>query len=215
MSENESFIDEVTEEVRRDKLYLFFKRYGWIIVVLLLLIILTSVALEIRTRARVTIFEKRGDFLATLLRDESENIVPSDESARSLFDTSPLIPLLINSKRFEKEFDYENAKVTYETILKDDQFPSSFRDFAKFKLLLLVKDDPLKVERLLDELITPDNPFRQLALEQKVLLKIKERNWQDAQTILDTLFSDPGASRGLRSRAEQMQNAITFGGMKN
>ena len=33
MSENESFIDEVTEEVRRDKLYLLLKKYGWIGVV--------------------------------------------------------------------------------------------------------------------------------------------------------------------------------------
>ena len=30
MSNPESFIDEVTEEVRRDKLFAIFKKYGWI-----------------------------------------------------------------------------------------------------------------------------------------------------------------------------------------
>ncbi|MBC7675342.1 MAG: hypothetical protein H7173_04675, partial [Rhodoferax sp.] len=34
MSNNESFIDEVTEEVRRDKLFAMFRRYGWIGVLL-------------------------------------------------------------------------------------------------------------------------------------------------------------------------------------
>ncbi|MFD1808819.1 hypothetical protein ACFSHQ_13850 [Gemmobacter lanyuensis] len=30
MSNPESFIDEVTEEVRRDKLFATFRKYGWI-----------------------------------------------------------------------------------------------------------------------------------------------------------------------------------------
>ncbi|WP_159075214.1 hypothetical protein [Celeribacter baekdonensis] len=30
MSQTDSFIDEVTEEVRRDKFYAFLRRFGWI-----------------------------------------------------------------------------------------------------------------------------------------------------------------------------------------
>ncbi len=36
MSNNDSFIDEVNEEVRRDKLYALFRKYGWIGVVAVL-----------------------------------------------------------------------------------------------------------------------------------------------------------------------------------
>ena len=36
MSNPESFIDEVTEEVRRDKLYAAFRKYGWIGVLIVL-----------------------------------------------------------------------------------------------------------------------------------------------------------------------------------
>ena len=46
MSENESFIAEVTEEVRRDKLYLLLKRYGWIPVIVIITVILTSIFIE-------------------------------------------------------------------------------------------------------------------------------------------------------------------------
>mgnify|MGYP002067949300 CR=1 FL=1 len=47
MSNQDSFIDEVTEEVRRDKLYALYKKYGWIaalaVVVLAALYALDSV----------------------------------------------------------------------------------------------------------------------------------------------------------------------------
>ena len=39
MSETDSFIEEVTEEVRRDRLFALFRRYGWIVLVLIVLVV--------------------------------------------------------------------------------------------------------------------------------------------------------------------------------
>jgi hypothetical protein len=39
LTQNDSFIHEVTEEVRREKLYRFFRRYGWVIVAAIVIII--------------------------------------------------------------------------------------------------------------------------------------------------------------------------------
>ena len=39
MSETDSFIEEVTEEVRRDRLFAFFRRFGWILVLTIILIV--------------------------------------------------------------------------------------------------------------------------------------------------------------------------------
>ena len=39
MSETDSFIDEVTEEVRRDRLFAMFRKYGWIGILGVLLIV--------------------------------------------------------------------------------------------------------------------------------------------------------------------------------
>ena len=36
MSDTDSFIDEVTEEVRKDRLYGYLRRYGWIAVLVIL-----------------------------------------------------------------------------------------------------------------------------------------------------------------------------------
>ena len=39
MSDTDSFIDEVTEEVRRDRMFFMLKRYGWIAVLAILAIV--------------------------------------------------------------------------------------------------------------------------------------------------------------------------------
>ncbi len=39
MSDTDSFIDEVSEEVRRDRLYATFRRYGWIAILAVLLLV--------------------------------------------------------------------------------------------------------------------------------------------------------------------------------
>ncbi len=44
MSNPDSFIEEVTEEVRRDKLYRLFRKYGWIGIVLVLGVVIGTVS---------------------------------------------------------------------------------------------------------------------------------------------------------------------------
>ena len=39
MSDSDSFIDEVTEEVRRDRLFGYFRRYGWIAAVVIVVVV--------------------------------------------------------------------------------------------------------------------------------------------------------------------------------
>ena len=67
LSENDSFIDEVTEEVRRDRLFALFRKYGWIGVVAIVLIVGTAAWNEwskARAEARSQAF---GDAIGTAL----------------------------------------------------------------------------------------------------------------------------------------------------
>ena len=206
MSENESFIDEVTEEVRRDKLYLLLKRYGWVPVIVIITVILTSIFIEIRNNAKVIEAENLGDLLASSLSGDKEvkAILSNDISSTP----KSLIALLLEAKILENKLEYQTAIAAYETVLSREEIPTSLRDFVKFKLVLLVKDDPIGVKKLIGDLINPDGSFYLLALEQKVLIEIGEKRWNEAIANLNLILADPDVSQGMISRATQIKKAI-------
>ena len=208
MSENESFIAEVTEEVRRDKLYLLLKRYGWIPVIVIITVILTSIFIEIRNNAKVIEAENLGDLLASsLIEDTKVKAILSNDT----FSTpKSLIALLLEAKILENKSEYQTAIAVYETVLNREEIPTSLRDFVKFKLVLLVKDDPIRVKKLIGDLINPDGSFHLLALEQKVLIEIGEKRWNEAIANLNLILADPEASQGMISRATQIKKAISL-----
>lgn len=212
MSENESFIDEVTEEVRRDKLYLFFKKYAWIGIIAVIAIVLASVFIELRSRANILRSERLGEFLSLSLNDFDQKQDTGSEDFSEVLVPGSLVSLLFKARMFEQESEYENAKTVYESILQNEEISSSFKDFAKFKLLLLAVDDPIKTKKLLTELIGPNNSFNLLALEQNVFFNIRQKKWEEAKININLLLADPNVGRSIKSRSIQVQQAISSGG---
>jgi hypothetical protein len=208
VSENESFIDEVKEEVRRDKLYLFLRRYGWVPAVMILSIILGSIFVEVGSNTKRAESEKLGDLLSKSLNGITKDAeyTPSDLSAE--LDPKSLIALMVKAKILENKSDYKTAITVYEGILNFKGLENSLRDFVKFKLLLFIKDDPIRIESLLADLINPNNPFKLLALEQKAIIEVREKKLGEAVSTLTLLINSSEASKSIISRATQMKNAI-------
>ena len=67
MSNPDSFIDEVTEEVRRDRLFRAFRRYGWIGVVLVAAIVGGAAFNEWQKASRTATAQALGDGLTAAL----------------------------------------------------------------------------------------------------------------------------------------------------
>ena len=208
MSENDSFIDEVTEEVRRDKLYLFFKRYGWILALLILSVILASVFVEIRSNAKQASAEMLGDVLYKSLNDAVDNVQVNEVELEKFIDSKSAVALILEAKILENDSKFKMAIISYETILNISELPNSLKDFVKFKLLLLIKDNPMRVESLLTELINPNSSFNLLALEQRALIRINEEQWPEAISALNLVIESPEASQAMISRATQLKKAI-------
>ena len=208
MSENESFIDEVTEEVRRDKLYLFFKRYGWILALIILGIISGAVFVEVRSNEKLASSEMLGDVLYKSLNDSVENVRVNKVDLEKFIQSESVVALMLEAKVLETNSKFKMAIINYETILNLDELPNSLKDFIKFKLLLLIKDNPSRLESLLAELINPDSSFNLLALEQKALIKIDQKQWQEAISVLNLLIESPEASQAMISRTTQLKKAI-------
>ncbi|HAW49201.1 MAG TPA: hypothetical protein DCX34_18540, partial [Roseovarius sp.] len=70
MSDTDSFIDEVTEEVRRDRLFRLMRRYGWIGVLAILLLVGGAAWNEWRKAQAEAEAQAFGDALLTALAQE-------------------------------------------------------------------------------------------------------------------------------------------------
>ena len=84
MSNTDSFIDEVTEEVRRDRLFGYFRRYSWIPAVVIVALV-GGTAYNEWSKAQVAqVAQARGDALldALELEDLAERKVALNAMAR-------------------------------------------------------------------------------------------------------------------------------------
>ena len=75
MSETDSFIAEVTEDVRRDRLFRLFRRYGWIPALAIVAIVSGTAYNEWAKTLAETEAQNRGDRLLAALEIEAERIL--------------------------------------------------------------------------------------------------------------------------------------------
>ena len=67
MANPESFLEEVAEEVRRDRLFKFFKKNGWIIALVVLATLCATIAYEWRQNSEVSTAKSNGDLITRAL----------------------------------------------------------------------------------------------------------------------------------------------------
>lgn len=208
MSNPESFIDEVTEEVRRDKLYGYLRRYGWIGILAVLLIVGGAAWREYQIARKAAESQAFGDaVLAALDQDDAA----AREAALAAVDAPgqrrAVLDLLLST---DPDSDRAATLAALERLAADDTLPVSYRDLAVLRRVIVAGSDLSLADRqaLLDAIAVPGRPYRTLALEQKALLLVESGDTAGAITALQQLQQDQEATAGLRSRAGQLVVAL-------
>lgn len=212
MSNPESFIEEVTEEVRRDRLFALFRKYGWIGVVLILCLVGGAAYNEWQKAKTKSEAQAFGETLLSALdqttpADRRAALQGAGAAASGNPDQAALQQLLLASDPAE---DRAAALAALEAVAADQSVSEIYRDLATLRRVILAgKDLDISVRRAaLDPIAIPGRAFRTLALEQMAYLSVEAGEVDAAITQLRALSSDQEAPAGLRQRASQMIVAL-------
>lgn len=206
MSNSDSFIDEVTEEVRRDRLYGYLRRYGWIAVLAVLLIVGGAAWNEWRKAQARAAAQAFGDaLLAAIEADDPAARLAAMESIPADGAQLAVLRLLTASQALEEQ-NRGTALAELAALADDNAMPQSYRQLATLKRVIIGGSDlPLdEREAALSALAQPGVPFRPLAMEQLAVLRIEAGDREGAVQILRNIANEPEATAGLRRRASQL-----------
>lgn len=207
MSNPDSFIDEVTEEVRRDKLFALFRKWGWVGVLLVVVIVGGAAVNEFLKAREQRQAQATGDaVLAAQDADGAEARLAALDGVAAEGDAAAVIGLI---KAAEAEAP-ERADELLAAIESDTSFPALYRDLATLKRVMLPGSPMTADEKVaaLDPLLGPGAPFRVLAEEQLALAEIEAGDAEAALARLNALMDDAEAGDSLRERASQLIVAL-------
>ncbi len=210
MSDTDSFINEVSEEVRKDKLYKLMRRYGWIPIALIVIVVGGASYFEWQKSKARAAAEATGDALLSALSAET----PEDRAAALgdyKSDGGPdqrAVVALLRAAAEVEAGEEAKARVTLGEIAADADVPALYRDLAVLKSVMLPGAAPdTRIEQL-GPLMEPGNPYRLLAIEQRALAEIEMGETDMAIQTLQDIIADAARTEGLRRRAAQLIVAL-------
>lgn len=210
MSNNETFIDEVTEEVRKDQLFGYMRKYGWIAVLVVLALVGGTAYSEFNKSQAEANARAAGDqILAALEIDDDAARAAALQSIEATGGAAAITGLLAAADLTETG-DIAGAASTLEAVALEDGAPEVYRDLAALKSVM-VQGDSLAIEErraMLAGLAAPGGAFRLVAQEQLALIAVEAGEIDAAIEQFAAIGQDAEVTRGLRERAFSMIVAL-------
>ena len=203
---NESFIDEVAEAVRRERMALWFRRWGWMIGVAVLAIIGTAAFLEWREARAQAAAESRGDAILAALETGDADARLDALAALSTSGGEGIVAAFLLAAEQAEAGEAEAAVTTLNAVAIDGEVPPLYRDLASLKALMI--QGPEADRDALEALAAPGAPFRLLAQEQMALLDLEAGRTEEATATLRAIVEDAEVGAAQRGRVTALLAAL-------
>ncbi|MFV0299910.1 MAG: tetratricopeptide repeat protein [Paracoccus sp. (in: a-proteobacteria)] len=209
-NENDSFIDEVTEDLRRDRLFGMFRRYGWIAIAVIVLIVAGAAWREYSRAQDRAAAQAFGDAVLAAQAAEDPAAALAGLNAEGGAGREALAGVLQANALAEAG----DAAAAAERLTAVATGPAAkdvvMRDLALLKSVLVQGEamDPAQRDQVLAQLAQPGAPFELLALEQQAVALIGAGRPEDAVTLIRQIQQKDGLSEPLRRRLSEMMIAM-------
>ncbi|MGB1208456.1 MAG: hypothetical protein ACPG7W_04600 [Paracoccaceae bacterium] len=210
MSNNESFIDEVTEEVRKDRLFALYRRYGWIAALVVVAIVGGAAWTEFTKAQARAQAEALGDaVMAALEPEDPQTRISALQQIPAETAGARAVVAMLTAAEQANEVQAAAAAATLDGVARDTDVPEIYRQIASFKALTQDADAPLAARRVaFESLARPGNPLRLLAQEQLALIEIEAGDRTAAVAQVQAILEDAEVTAGLTRRANQLLIAL-------
>lgn len=203
MTDGDGFIQEVTEDLRRDRMLGLWRRWGPLVIGGIVAVVAVSAFLAWRDHAReMTAREAGGRLLAA-----TEGPDPAARAAAlaALTETggAGAVARLSEAAARAEAGEAEAAAALYDAVAEDPAAGRALAAFAAFRAIMLRAEaaGPEATAAALGPLTVEDGAFRLLALEARAAARRLTGDIAGARQDLEAALGDPGATEGLRARA--------------
>lgn len=213
MSQSDSFIDEVTEEVRRDRLFATFRKYGWVAAIAVVVIVGGAAYYEYSRAQATAEAEAFGDaLLVALEQGEPAERAAALDAVQPATPDGAVVVALTRSAELAKSGDIEAAVDALGVIADNAEMPVAYRSLAAYRQLALQADTLSTEERRAgyEELTGAGAPLRLMALEQIAMTHVEDGNRDEALLQLQGLLDEDGVTPDLLRRISQL--IVVLGG---
>ncbi|MAS44710.1 MAG: hypothetical protein CML46_18210 [Rhodobacteraceae bacterium] len=209
MTDRDSFIDEVSEELRRDRMLRAWKRWGpWVIGGIGALVVAAGVATWLDQRDDAEARRVGAELIAAGETPDPAaraaafgDIAGSAEAAAG----PAMVARLSEAAALAEAGETEAAAEAYEAVESDGAADPIYRALAGVRAVMLREPglEPAERARAWDAHVGAESPFRLLALERRAVARLEAGDAEGAREDARTALEDPMLSPGLRQRLEE------------
>lgn len=211
----ETFVREVDENLRRDRLRDFFKENtGWLIGAVILFLAASGGMIWYQQH-RENLAQEHAEQLAKIYKDigvGNTSKVPQqlDDLSNSSSKAVRVSALFTRAAFAIQQSDNKLAIATYKKIVDDSSLPQAYRDAALIRQTALEFDqlDPQQVIARLQPLAKPESAWFGSAGEMTALALIKQGKKQEAGQLFATIAKDKDVPQSLRDRSIQIAGSL-------
>lgn len=218
-NQDDSFIREVNEELRSDRMRDAWRRYGKILIAAAVILVVGTAGWRGYEYWQSREAAKSGDvFLTALNQIEAGNLDAAKQTLAQLkqegHGSYPVLAQLRAATLLSEAGDTAAAISAFSSIGKDRDVPDAVRDAAKLRAGWLLVDTGTyeQVSAEVEELSNDGNPFRFSAREILGLSAYRLKDYSRAQEWFEAISNDPQAPRNVLNRAQIMLEVMTADG---